>query len=114
MRSSFLPFAARALVLLSVLSSRPSFSSAFVSSSGSSSRLLSVLAPSGDRVFVDPFANLICNVDDFGAKGDGVTTNTAAIQKAIDSCASAGGGTVLFPSVRSRAARRKIRRRRQP
>lgn len=37
-----------------------------------------------------------CNIVDFGAVGDGITNNTAAIQRAIDSC-SANGGRVYFP-----------------
>jgi len=37
------------------------------------------------------------NVCDFGAVGDGVTTNTEAINRAIDSCHTAGGGMVYFP-----------------
>ena len=35
-----------------------------------------------------------------GAVGDGVTLNTAAIQKAIDACNAQGGGTVTFPAGR--------------
>ena len=34
----------------------------------------------------------------FGAKNDGQTINTSAIQNAIDACHSAGGGTVLVPN----------------
>jgi polygalacturonase len=36
-------------------------------------------------------------VTDFGALPDGKTLNTAAIQKAIDACSAAGGGTVVIP-----------------
>lgn len=39
----------------------------------------------------------IFNITDFGAKGDGSTLDTAAIQKAFDAC-TAHGGTVIVPA----------------
>jgi len=44
-------------------------------------------APEGRRKFL---------ANSFGAVGDGTTNSTKAIQKAIDSCASAAGGVVSF------------------
>ena len=42
----------------------------------------------------------IYNIRDFGAKGDGVTLDTAAVQAAIDACNRDHGGTVLVPAGR--------------
>jgi hypothetical protein len=39
----------------------------------------------------------VYDVRDHGAKGDGKTLDTAAVQAAIDACTAEGGGTVLVP-----------------
>src|SRR6185503_1070321 len=43
-------------------------------------------------------ARLALNIRDFGATGNGVTKDTAAIQSALDRCGVLGGGEVLFPA----------------
>lgn len=47
-----------------------------------------------------PAAPGVFNVRDFGAKGDGATHDTKAIQAAIDRAFASGGGIVYFPTGR--------------
>ena len=51
--------------------------------------LIEVRAEIPERKFV---------ITDFGAVGDGTTTNTEAIRKAVAACSQAGGGTVSVPA----------------
>lgn len=45
-----------------------------------------------------PVQQAVYNVTDYGAKGDALSMNTMAIQKAIDAAEQAGGGIVVVSS----------------
>ncbi len=53
-------------------------------------------------LFVLGFCLQLCateyNVISFGAKGDGISKDTKAVQEAINTCSKNGGGTVLIPA----------------
>lgn len=49
------------------------------------------------KIYVPHFKRDTFNILNYGAIADGMTLNTAAINKAIDACAQQGGGTVLIP-----------------
>ena len=56
----------------------------------------SKIAGAIERVLADKLSDTI-SVKDFGAKGDGVTVDDAAIQMAVRALVASGGGTLYFP-----------------
>lgn len=67
------------------------------------SGVICAMAQSGEPAWVKqvgskttPSGTKIYCVNDFGAKSDGLSLNTKAIQSAIDKCAEKGGGVVCF------------------
>lgn len=59
-----------------------------------------LLAATAFLGFMLPCGATDYNVNDFGAAGNGITDDAAAIQRAIDTCSAKGGGTVVFESGR--------------
>jgi polygalacturonase len=60
--------------------------------------LVAACHPAATPPTTAPSTPVLRNVRDFGAVGDGQNRDTAAIQKAIDAAAAAGGGEVLVPA----------------
>ena len=60
--------------------------------------LLFVFAALASLAGAEPAAPKVFNIKNYGAIGAGIAMETEAIQKTIDACHAAGGGTVLVPA----------------
>jgi hypothetical protein len=65
---------------------------------GLAERQTNAAAPGKGPTNQDDLGARVYNIRTFGAKGDGQTVDTAALQAAIDACTRDGGGTVLVPA----------------
>jgi hypothetical protein len=73
-------------------------STSTVAASLGSGFLASQVSAAGAETGAIDLGARVYNVRDFGAKGDGATLDTAAVQAAIDACHGDKGGTVLVPA----------------
>jgi polygalacturonase len=65
--------------------------------------VLFIVLPVMNLLFAPPLTaaeDKVMDATKAGAVGDGMTLNTATIQKVIDDCAAGGGGTIRFPAGR--------------
>jgi polygalacturonase len=70
---------------------------ALVAAVGATGTMLQAQPAAGASTTPDLGAR-VYNIRDFGAKGDGTTVDTAAVQAAIDACNRDNGGIVLVPA----------------